>query len=330
MKKLILLMALSTAVASASNLLPVYDPFADATAFGGTSYAPGDPLYHQVNASGNLWYAIQTNNTTVANRIVITNANLTHLGLPGAGGNAARLRNVANGRGARLFVGSEGASFIRATNHNATVYYSLLVQLQDITSLRSDGNGECFIGFNNNATVDDQAGAANLQGAGLFFRKVDSTTFEVGLGKNPAQDTINVVFDATPRSVGEILFIVASYEFIYDAGNPLPDDDNVRMWINPPAVSFGAQSPPAPTLSILGAGTDINAFISSFSMVHRSTAAPNVTVVDDVRVGRTWTFVTGGPEFHVALADTAVPYSSNLNLTVSARSGGPSALSAYR
>jgi hypothetical protein len=44
--------------------------------------------------------------------------------------------------------------------------------------------------------------------------------------------------------------------------------------------------------------------------------------MDDIRIGKTWTFITGGPEAQTPpVANTNVIYSSNVTLTVSARSG---------
>lgn len=327
MKKTAVLAGLGLfAILTRAVALPIYDPFADATAAGGTSYTPGENLSGQTNASGDRWYGANTSSTVAP--VLITNGSLTFTGLPGADGDSVLMSspNTAGGPGGRLFVGDTTAEFL-ATNNAATIYYSLLLRLDDITSLTEAG--VYFIGLNNQTSLGDQASQPNVQATGIYFRKAGEQ-YQIGLGKNPANAAAPVVYHEPLFNIGETVLVVGGYEIVYNAESPSPTDDNAFMWINPEAASFGAAVPPAATLSVLGEGADINTTISSLVLLHRSTSRPDAMIVDDVRMGRTWTFVTGGPEFKMALPEQVVALqSSDLVLSVDARSGGPSALT-YR
>ncbi|HSU54482.1 MAG TPA: hypothetical protein VLT36_10510, partial [Candidatus Dormibacteraeota bacterium] len=127
MKKILLTLA-SVFVASASfAAIPVYDPFADATASGGTSYALGAAGWHQTNSVGDPWFEINTA-ASAATQIIITNGLGTISGLPAAAGNAIGLRNVA-GPGMRVSVGTA----IPETSNGTKVYYSMVVQVNNVS-----------------------------------------------------------------------------------------------------------------------------------------------------------------------------------------------------
>src|ERR1035438_7410067 len=81
-------------VASTFPAFPAFDPFTDATAGGGTSYAVGSTLAGQTNAMGQYWYGINTNGSAV-NALKVTATSLSYSGLPGFSGKAVMLTNVA-------------------------------------------------------------------------------------------------------------------------------------------------------------------------------------------------------------------------------------------
>lgn len=60
--------------------LPTLEPFADATASGGTAYSPGAPLYHQTNALGESW--ARWNGGTATYLVACTNTGLSYGGFP--------------------------------------------------------------------------------------------------------------------------------------------------------------------------------------------------------------------------------------------------------
>src|SRR5205085_1122925 len=95
-------------------------------------------------------------------------------------------------------------------------------------------------------------------------------------------------YDATVRAVGETVFLVVGYETVFNATTPLANDDNVRLWINPPASSFGAQAPTTTeTVHVLAVDTDIPSFAGSLTFAQRSAALPTI-VLDDLRMGTNW------------------------------------------
>lgn len=65
-----------------------FDPFADATASGGTSYSPGSFLFGQVNALGCTWFALTNTPTPPAAGLpTIVSGSLVYPGLPSSTGN---------------------------------------------------------------------------------------------------------------------------------------------------------------------------------------------------------------------------------------------------
>src|SRR5437764_9106370 len=105
-----------------------------------------------------------------------------------------------------MFVGSDASGFF-TNNVNAKVYYSLLLQVQDITALTTGGDYD--IGFNNQSALGDQSSQPGVQGARLYLKK-NGTQYQVGIAKNSAV----VAYDPTLRSVGQTLFVVAGYEIV--------------------------------------------------------------------------------------------------------------------
>src|SRR5204863_8150987 len=60
MKKILLLVLALTVTASRLSALPVYDPFADATATSGTTYPVGAALIGQSVGAGVTWVSVST------------------------------------------------------------------------------------------------------------------------------------------------------------------------------------------------------------------------------------------------------------------------------
>src|SRR5438309_1868247 len=98
MKRAILSLSLSLCTLSVVAF-PSFEPFADSTASGGTSYASGATLAGQVNASGEGWVAIGTSATGAS--VVLTNGLLAApINLPSSTGNMVQMVNQL-GPGAR-------------------------------------------------------------------------------------------------------------------------------------------------------------------------------------------------------------------------------------
>ncbi|HSU56627.1 MAG TPA: hypothetical protein VLT36_21385, partial [Candidatus Dormibacteraeota bacterium] len=303
MKKL-LLICLTLASLPSAFAFPTFDPFADATASGGTTYLPGVNLgsLPQRNALGDRWYNVNST-TTAANLTYLTNVSLSFPGLPALGGGSFVLRNV-QGPGARMFVATSSAGFISISSPG-TAYYSLLMKVVDVTHLSTAG--DFAWGFNNQGTISDQTSQPSDLHARVYLKK-NGSGYQVGFAK-----TTTITFDSTVHTTNETLFLVASYQV-----NPgTATDDVAQLWINPSASSFGASGPAAPA-TIVPANTDADeaTFLSSFTIENRSTTMADLLLMDDFRMGTNWSWVTGGPGFRVVpVGSTNVLYSSNFSLS---------------
>ena len=100
-------------------------------------------------------------------------------------------------------------------------------------------------------TVGAQAAAVTRMG-GRLVTKTSGSGYVLGVGKGST--TADYVYDPTERAVGDVVFVVVSYE---RAGGAT----NVNLWVNPPSSSFGSNAPPAPVASVpQGSGVnDLNA-----------------------------------------------------------------------
>src|SRR5207245_8558346 len=87
MKKIAFLLSLSMSLNHALAL-PSFDPFADATASGGTSYTAGNTLTNQFNpALFTAWY--QRGSSFPGTTPLIASGSLSYAGLPASTGNSA-------------------------------------------------------------------------------------------------------------------------------------------------------------------------------------------------------------------------------------------------
>jgi autotransporter-associated beta strand protein len=318
--KLFIIAILFAKLSTSHAAFPFYEPFADASASSGTTYTVGNVLKGNVNATGDVWFG--TGTTTAGTKALVNGGSLSYPGLWASSGNSFQTHSTS-GEGGRMFVSSQtsgGASGI--TNQNVTIYYSLIAQLSDITALST--NGDYWIGFNNQGTINDQTGQPGIQGARLYFKKNDASTFYVGIGKNGT----NIVFDTTLRSTSDVLFIVAGYQM--NSAGGAGTDDNAYLWVNPDSSTFGqSAAPTTKSAQMIGTDADIT-FISSFVILDRSASCASTATIDEVRVGKTWTFVTGGPEFaSIPPASTNVASQATVNLSGNAKSGSGTAL-AYK
>ncbi len=285
MKKLAII-ALSCAASLGAFAFPSFDPFADATASGGTSYSPTSNLSVQTNAAGEGWYAMAT--AATGSPVAIAGGSLTApTNLPSSTGNMVQLVNQL-GPGARFN--------IPVTSSN-TLFYSAIIQLQTITSLavaKSDthGGGAFNMGFNNTQTVG-QSGQPTGYSSPLYFGSTNGG-YIIGIGRGTSgTGRFWETNTTTPHQAGETVFVVAMYQFVAGVSN-----DIAALWVNPDPSSFGAGTAPTPTVIVDGVNNvspdpDVNGgSIQSFIFGNRNTTTPDVMYVDELRLGRTWADVT--------------------------------------
>jgi arylsulfatase A-like enzyme len=293
--------ALAFGVQQASAAL-CFDPFADATAEGGTSYSVGDFLFGQVNAFDARWYSLTNTPAPPATGFpVVAAGNLSHPGLPASTGNCIAIPSA---------VGVMGRLTLGFAVTNGTAFFSFLLKVTDLSGVDSSGpQNNFFAGFGD--TIGNQ-NATLLRAATRVLTKRAGAGFNLGVARN-SNDTSQWIFDPTPRNTNEVLFIVGSYDY----GN-----HTANLWINPPASTFGNAAPPAPTLTAT-AGADLNANgIRAFVLGCRTNPPPGC-LVDELRIGTTWCFVTGGPDFRSQPVDQSVNAGQTAVFTVVAGGGPP-------
>jgi len=275
MKKLLPALFIAASV-SPVLALPDYEPFADASGSGGTTYTVGGNLVGQTDAQGQTWF--QAGSALPA--AVIASGNLSYSGLAPSVGNSVSLipqNNIAD----RFAIG--------ASINSGTLYYSFLLRVPDIGTTLGAGGG--FIAGFNNTGAASQTGSPTVLGARVLMRNVGGGSgFNIGLSKASSNGS-DFQFDTTAFTTGDTVLIVGAYDInvLATAG-----DDSSRMWINPNAADFGAVSAPAATLTAsTGADMITAGSIQSFLFYQRpNTLYPNQMIVDELRIGTSWADVT--------------------------------------
>jgi hypothetical protein len=190
-----------------------------------------------------------------------------------------------------------GARFNIPITSTNSLFYSLLIQMKDISALavaKSDthGGGAFNLGFNNQQTIG-QSGNPTGSYATLFYGATNGGyILGVGRGNNGTSRfwETNVT---TPHQIDETIFVVAMYQFVAGVSN-----DVAALWVNPDPSTFGAGTYPTPTILIDGVTNvstdpDVNlGSIQSFMMLNRNSTTPTLMYADELRIGRTWADVT--------------------------------------
>ena len=184
-----------------------------------------------------------------------------------------------------------------------TIYYSMIVRVNDMAGLTNTTTGSFFAGLNNTAGARTSITSA---GAGAFIHRdaVDTAAYNLGIGVSTANNDRK--FDTTAYHAGDILFVVAAYEFVTGT-----DNDNAYLWINPPLASLGTETAPAPTVSSLGAADATTASDNAGALVsfflRNNSVEPAQIQVDEVRVDNTWAGVTAPEPTALSLILLALP-----------------------
>src|SRR5262249_13561875 len=108
-----------------------FDPFADASGAGGTSYAVGGFLFHQANGLGNQWFAL-TNTPSPPGKgfPIIFGESLSYPGLPASTGNSIYIPGNP---------GCMGRLTLDFNANRGTVYFSFLLKVLDLSSVNASG-----------------------------------------------------------------------------------------------------------------------------------------------------------------------------------------------
>jgi hypothetical protein len=161
------------------------------------------------------------------------------------------------------------------TNVSGSLFFSFLLKIDDVGSF---------------TTSDTIAGFGDTLASTTFSAKVNIVSnsfqmFQLGLYKGGG----TTVGALAPNlfTNGDLVFVVGNYNFNGGANN----DDTCNMWLNPDPSTFGASTPPTPTVGPIGtaAGNDL-AQIAHFFF--RATTRPVKKTVDELRIGYAWADVT--------------------------------------
>lgn len=295
---------------ASSFALPSYDPFSNAVGQtpNGTAYADASPLYHQTNAFGEGWVLWNGGSGSSVNEVMCVNSNLAYAGFPAAfpapsPTNSILVPGLAQGQNAGGY--SAALSFsrvIQADPNNLVtnkIYASFLLSVTNIGDLATTGTEPIYFGGFNNSTSGDVSGTIPPGKSFKMFLQGNSATagsstmWDIGIADNSGGSTER--FDPTFRTAGTVLFVVVDYEFGINGSN-----DNANLWVNPGATSFGTATPPTATTNITitaASGNEVGEAAKFFLFNRGGNTLWGSILLDDLRVGTTWSFVTGGPEF---------------------------------
>ncbi|MGZ5567490.1 MAG: beta strand repeat-containing protein, partial [Limisphaerales bacterium] len=312
---------------------PSYDPFADATGAApgvGSTYTVGQQLganptpgiAGQTNAWGDTWSAIGTSAATPTGALgvsvfsgsLVPTYGTFPSGFMTSSGNSVMTTNVI-GYSARLNLGK---TFTNATG-SKQVYASFLIRADNIAALSSSGVGAFNASFNQGSGVSSSL-SANFPGELRLIADSTHSTYRVGISKD-APAAGQVAFDSTNRNPGDVVFVIMSYQYVDNTA------DVASLWINPDPTTFGATTAPAAAQSANYSVNNANDFsINSLQIMSRNTTQPNRMIFDEVRVGSTWAFVTGGPEITSQPTSLTKGAGTTANFSVAARNGSGNAL----
>ncbi len=225
---------------------------------------------------------------------IVTNGNLSYPGLPTSPGNSLFIP-PATGNMGRMSVTFPAVS-------TGACYFSFLLKVTDISTLSSSATPNLFAAFGDNFGPQR---AAVARATSYIVAEKSGGGYLLGIGKNKPS-TANQAYDTTVRNVGDVVLVVGSYDY-GTTGHP------ANLWVNPATNTFGAATPPTPTVTVT-AGTDLSApGIQSF-MLGCFTNAPPGCVVDEVRVGLTWAVVTGAPD--IAKGSSNITVNAGTTVTI--------------
>lgn len=291
LRKLMVAGAIGVAASNASAALFTYEEF---------NYTPtgaGTTVENHVNLPENQTWGTAYASPAPENIRVGSGSLTMPAQMPAGVGNSATVfgttvsvnNTLTNGKAIRLPFGGAPATGINVDSGN-TVYFSFAMRA-DAFTFTNTTTGGFFLALNNSSaptTSNPTAAAARVQ---VRQDPTDTSKYDIGVFRNVSATAAATSWSG-PQTVGDTLFIVASYEAVPGAQN-----DIARLWINPNPGTFADPSfspittPPTIIDNTTGNGTDIGIF----SVLLRQSPTPDITV-DELRVGTTWADVTPTPE----------------------------------
>ena len=280
-----------------------YEPFADSTSFGGTSYSVGQPLsgntptlaagFDSVATAGvgtpSWWEYTNATTSRSTPSPTIVSGDLPYAGLAAsASGKSAQFHGLGTSALYNLTTDTGGIGYTAGLGYT-TIYYSFTLSLSDISSLPKDESGANLIaGFTKIESHKNTTVTPNSVGAQLWIRSDGVNGYQLGLeGGSGANNVLGTpIFDIDSHSVGQTLFIVGQYDFTTATSS---------LWINP--IPGGLQ-PPADVTDLASSAMQR---VASFTLFgdNPEVGSGDFAItgqIDNLRDGLTWTSVTPVPE----------------------------------
>jgi fibronectin type 3 domain-containing protein len=305
---------------------PSFDAFTSATAAGGTSYAAGAGLWHQTNAFGESWAQWSGANGSATAQVTCVASNLPYAAFPAGfpappADSAVSLPGTASavaGYGAALQFSRVIAADPRGLTTNK-IYASFLMQIPALGNL-SSSSPIYFGGFATN--TGDQSISLPSKALKLFLKGNSatvgaSTSYSLGI-QNASGTGAAAAYDGGGHGSNDVLFVVVDYEFGID-GAP----DVANLWINPAGGSFGVSAPPASTATFTTstATAQLISAADCYLLARSGATLWGSLLVGDLRVGDSWSYVTGAPEILTGPASQTNQAGSTVVFTVNAVAG---------
>ena len=313
------------------------------------TYVNGATLYNQTNGFGEIWYnngGAQAKTPCTIKNVTLHCTNALGVSQLPAGfpepNQCALIPNVGGPGGA----GNGGTlNFSKViyppptTGTTNKVYVSFMVS---IPSAVGAGSGIYLMGM----LPSGQAGAQTFTGSvggntvRFFFANsnnangsnIGTNAYQIGIsdsgGFGSAAKSANLLTSPIPNNNGFMTsnttyFVVMSYEFGGTNGTSVTNDW-MRLWVDPPTGAFGATTPPTELAShLVPAANVLTNAAGWFTLARGANSTPtNGVDLGSMRVGSTWAYVTGGPEFTNQPASGSYNFGSTVTLTGGAIAGG--------
>lgn len=198
--------------------------------------------------------------------------------------------------------------------NSVNLYTSFLYQFDDNTNFYTNNATSTIIGLHRvGSGIQSSPDASYWR---LFARSNSVNTVQLGIAKNPfatATEPKGVTnWASTPVTVGQPFFVVIRLQIMATNSLTLYTNDEVDLWINPPANTFGTNEANVPTPDAVSPPTD--------GAVDASTTGPGRFFItdngpkaefDELRISTNWADVT--PPYGQCL--TASITTSPTNLT---------------
>ena len=251
--------------AGALNTPAVPLPYAD-----GFDYSDGERLGG--TTSGVNWTA--GNSTGTGSALVTNTAALNYPGLPPLDGLGVLSSGIPTSNRDRGLVIAPDANSLTNWADLGTLYVSYLLKVNSGPS----GNPRLLSAYR-----DSTGGGGGFTPSGGLFVGTD---LKLGIAK---QANTDIAWTADPLTAGQVYLLVWRYTH-----QPGTNDDELALWVNPPASSFGAPESSVPTPTVATTTGPDDTGINSFHFTLRTSGAYNgggEYAIDELRIGTTWASV---------------------------------------